>query len=216
MNLIVEKHPLLDLHAFVTQFPVGLGKIETPGEYQLLFADPNPAPSPIPVARNDEIKGWVRDLLRTDGFKPTGRNKPASEYLIKAAADQRLATINLAVDVCNIVSLFSGIPISVVDLDKTTAPLKVAIAEKNASYVFNPSGQTIDIGGLLCLFDSDGPCANAVKDSQRTKTDPQSKRVLTLVWGSNRCEPHNQAAVQWYQQLLQQVGGVIQGVAFDA
>ena len=28
--------------------------------------------------------------------------------------------------------------------------------------MFNASGQTIDVGGLLCLFDAEGPCANAV------------------------------------------------------
>jgi hypothetical protein len=39
---------------------------------------------------------------------------------------------------------------------------------ERSTYVFNQSGQTIDVAGLLCLFDSDGPCGNAVKDSQRT------------------------------------------------
>ena len=31
------------------------------------------------------------------------------------------------------------------------------------------SGQAIDVSGLLCLFDAEGPCANGVKDSQRFK-----------------------------------------------
>jgi len=48
---------------------------------------------------------------------------------------------------------------------KTRAPLRVGIATMGMSYVFNASGQTIDLAGLLCLFDADGPCANAVKDT---------------------------------------------------
>ena len=74
--------------------------------------------------------------------------------------------------------------ISVVDLDLTKAPLRVAVAPADAAYVFNSAGQTIDVGGLLCLLDAEGPCANAVKDSQRTKTHDGTRRTLSLVWGA--------------------------------
>ena len=40
----------------------------------------------------------VRDLLRAGGFKPAGRSKPASEYLVRAAGEGKLAGINLVVD----------------------------------------------------------------------------------------------------------------------
>ena len=129
------------------------------------------------------IRKDVRDVLRHGGYKPTGRGKPASEYLVKAAA-KGLRSINLAVDACNVVSLHSGLPISVVDLDRAAAPLSVAIADADASYVFNASGQEIRLGGLLCLHDAEGPCANAVKDSQRTKTHDGTTRTLSLVWGA--------------------------------
>src|SRR6185503_4009822 len=127
----------------------------------------------------------VRDLLRQHGYKPTGRGKPASEFLVGAASDAPLARINLAVDACNGVSLHSGLPISVVDLDRAREPLSIRVAEAGASYVFNASGQTIDLEGLLCLFDAEGPCANAVKDAQRTKTHGGTRRTLSIVWGTN-------------------------------
>ncbi len=45
-------------------------------------------------------------------------------------------------------------------------------------------GQTIDLSGLLCLFDAEGPCANPVKDAQRTKTSPATTQVRCVVWGT--------------------------------
>jgi DNA/RNA-binding domain of Phe-tRNA-synthetase-like protein len=145
-------------------------------------------------------------LLRHDGFKPTGRSKPASEYLLKAVRDNLLSSINLAVDACNVVSLHSGLPISVVDLDRTREPLRVGMAPAGASYVFNSSGQTIDLGGLLCLFDADGPCANAVKDAQRTKTTADTRQTLSLIWGTNVLPNRAAQAATWYRKLLEQQG----------
>ena len=175
--LTIDPHPLLDLHAFVTEFPRPLGETPTPPELFALLAEGAAAP----LHTDDGVREAVRSLLRHGGFKPTGRSKPASEYLLKAVRDQLLSSINLAVDACNIVSFHSGLPISVVDLDRTHEPLRVGIATMGMSYVFNASGQTIDLGGLLCLFDADGPCANAVKDAQRTKTDAATRRTLSLV-----------------------------------
>jgi hypothetical protein len=44
----------------------------------------------------------------------------------------------------------------VVDLDRATAPYRLGIATTDTSYVFNASGQVIDVGRLLCLFDDTG------------------------------------------------------------
>ena len=52
------------------------------------------------------------------------------------------------------------------------------------AYVSLASGQTIDLAGLLCLFDTEGPCGNAVKDAQRTKTTAETRRTLSLIWGT--------------------------------
>ena len=36
-----------------------------------------------PVTRSEELRAAVRDMLRQGGYKPTGRGKPASEYLVR-------------------------------------------------------------------------------------------------------------------------------------
>jgi len=159
--------------------------------------------------------GWlaVRDLLRRGGFKPTGRSKPASEYLLRAAGEGALGSINAAVDAGNVVSLHSGLPVSVVDLDRAQAPLRVGVAEEGARYVFNAGGQEIDLAGLLCLFDAQGPCANSVKDAQRTKTDAGTRRTLCLVWGTTALPGRAAQTVAWYRGLVDRLGARTEAVA---
>jgi DNA/RNA-binding domain of Phe-tRNA-synthetase-like protein len=167
------------------------------------------AKATAPLARSEELRTAVRDMLRQGGYKPTGRGKPASEYLVRTAEEGGIRSINLAVDACNAVSLHSGFPISVVDLKKTEAPLHIGIAPAATRYVFNASGQEMDVGGLLCLFDAQGACANAVKDSQRTKTDEQTVLTLSVIWGVAGYEPQLSSARGWYEELLLRAGATV-------
>jgi DNA/RNA-binding domain of Phe-tRNA-synthetase-like protein len=209
--LTVEAHPLLELGAFVTRFPSSLAELPAPDWLRGLLATGAAAP----LASDDAVRAAVRDVLRAFGYKPTGRGKPASEYLLRAASDGSLGSINAAVDACNAVSLHSGLPISVVDLDRARPPLRVAVAPKDASYVFNAAGQVIDVAGLPCLCDADGPCANAVKDAQRTKTDGTTRATLSLVWGARALGGRTAATVEWYRALLTRVGAVCEAVTID-
>ena len=206
--LSVDPHPLLQLRAFVTRFPRPLGEMPSPASLTSLLRLDVPAP----LQSDDAARSAVRDLLRHGGYKPTGRGKPASEYLVRAAGEGQLGSINLAVDACNVVSLHSGLPISVVDLDRAKAPLKVGLGQEEQTYVFNASGQVIDVAGLLCLFDAEGPCANAVKDAQRTKTHDGTTRTLSLVWGTSALDGRAARAAEWYQQLLREAGASIEEV----
>ncbi|HMB68433.1 MAG TPA: phenylalanine--tRNA ligase beta subunit-related protein, partial [bacterium] len=166
-----------------------------------------------PLSRAESVRTDVRDLLRHGGYKPTGRGKPASEYLVRAAGEGALRSINTAVDLCNAVSLHSGLPISVVDADLAEPPFRVGLADADASYVFNPSGQEIRLGGLLCLHDARGPCANAVKDSQRTKTREETQRVLSVIWGVASQEDAVRRAAVWYRELSLRAGARVDEIA---
>lgn len=208
--LAVAPHPLLRVYAFTTAFPAALGSLEAPpGMLGLLRDD---ASAGAPVRRDEAQRGAIRDLLRHGGYKPTGRGKPASEYLVRAAAEGALGPINLAVDACNAVSLHSGFPISVVSLDRARPPFSIAVAPAGSAYVFNASGQEIDIGGLLCLSDAEGPCANAVRDSQRTKTHAGTTATLSVIWGCAGFESPLDAASRWYRELLGDAGATTQAV----
>ncbi|MFY0583542.1 phenylalanine--tRNA ligase beta subunit-related protein [Cystobacter fuscus] len=201
-----DAHPLLEAVAFETRFPAPLSQLPSP-EWLVALLEPD---APAPLSADDAVRGAVRDLLRHGGYKPTGRGKPASEYLVRAAGEGALGTINAAVDACNAVSLHSGLPISVVDLERARPPLRVGLAPEGTSYVFNASGQSIDVGGLLCLFDAEGPCANAVKDSQRTKTHEGTRRTFTVLWGTRALPGRAERAFSWYRELLERLGAAVE------
>jgi DNA/RNA-binding domain of Phe-tRNA-synthetase-like protein len=198
-----DPHPLLELAAFTTTFLVPLGEVRTSDAVAALL---RPGAS-APMCTSDAVRGAVRDLLRHGGYKPTGRGKPSAEYLVRAVSEGALGAINAVVDTCNAVSFHSGLPISVVDLDRAVAPLRVAICPAGTRYVFNASGQEIDVSGLVCLYDASGPCANAVKDAQRTKTSASTSRTLTVVWGTSALAGRAVEAAAWYRALLAPMGG---------
>jgi DNA/RNA-binding domain of Phe-tRNA-synthetase-like protein len=137
----------------------------------------------------EATRAAVRDLLRRGGYKPTGRGKPASEYLAQAAARGEFPRISNAVDALNLVSLDRGLPISVIDLDLALADgvpgLVIRRGREDETYVFNAAGHSIDVAGLLSVAREAGRCiANAVKDSMDTKLRPESRSLLAVLWGT--------------------------------
>jgi DNA/RNA-binding domain of Phe-tRNA-synthetase-like protein len=197
-----DEHPLLRFAAFESELPAALGEMQSP----LWLAGLLAIAAEAPLRRDEGARQAIRDLLRHGGYKPTGRGKPSSEYLVRESEQGALPSINLAVDACNAVSLHSGLPISVVDLHRARPPHRIGLAGPGAKYVFNASGHEIDLEGLLCLFDGEGPCANAVKDSQRTKTHPGTRKTLSVVWGAKGHEERLERAVTWYQEVLGKAG----------
>jgi DNA/RNA-binding domain of Phe-tRNA-synthetase-like protein len=208
-QISVEPYPNLDVQGFVLEHSDANQNIEP---CKWLSLDPEiVAASPFDFHQDTELyestKSTVRDLLRHAGYKPTGRGKPASEYLVKAVSQGKLGRINPIVDTLNSVSLHSCLPISVVNLDSCVpfdnGELRIQPAPKNSEYVFNTSGQTMKLDGLLCLFDRLGPIANAVKDSQRTKTMELTSKSLVVIWGSNQIDGHTMRTNRWFQELVQ-------------
>ena len=193
--------PGLAVGLLAATYPAPLADVAAPELADALRLDAD-----APLERDDDVRAAVRDLLRRDGYKPTGRGKPASEYLVKAAEGGLLGPINAAVDACNVVSLHSGLPISVVDLDRARAPLSVGVGGEGDAYVFNASGQEIRLKGLIGLRDTDGFCANPVRDSQRTKTHGGTTRTLSVVWAPAALADRLATALDWYAGLVRQSG----------
>jgi DNA/RNA-binding domain of Phe-tRNA-synthetase-like protein len=207
-RIALPTHPLLDPGAFVTRLPVPVGELPPWGLSAIAEPPVERAGPPAPaLAVDDAVRTAVRALLRHGGFKPSGRSKPASEYLQAALAEARFPSINPLVDVCNLVSLRSGLPISVVDLDLVRGDLSIVVCADGTQYVFNPSGQTIDASGLLALADEDGAAGTPVKDAQRTKTHAGTRATVSIVWGTGALPGRTAATTAWYRALTEAVMG---------
>jgi len=211
MHFRLEPHPQLALVAFTTTLPGNLATLVSPPWLRTLLR----LEAAAPVQRSETVRAAVRDLLRQGGYKPTGRGKPAAEFLLREASTSGLRSINPAVDAGNAVSLHSGLPISVVDQEQLVLPLHVGLATAGARFVFNEAGQEIDVEGLLCLHDASGPCANAVKDAQRTKTHGATRCTLNLVWGAQAVRTELERAAAWYRELLARLDAATAPVRFE-
>ncbi len=144
--------------------------------------------SAAPSSEDERVRQAVRDLLRRGGYKPTGRGKPASEYLLRTAQEGAFPVIHPAVDAANLASLASLLPISLWDLDRAaTSRFVFRVGRPGEAYVFNAAGQTIELADLVvgCGVAADGseaPCLSPVKDSQTTKTTGATRRVAAVVY----------------------------------
>jgi DNA/RNA-binding domain of Phe-tRNA-synthetase-like protein len=126
-----------------------------------------------PEAISPARKAAVRDMLRYASYKPAGRAKPSSEYLLQSAQEASFPSVNFPVDAVNLVSLVTGYPISIVDLGKAGFEFLLRRGDEGEKYVFNSGGQEIELKDLLCLCRRSGdawiPTANPVRDSMATK-----------------------------------------------
>ena len=134
----------------------------------------------------EEVRSRVRGMLRFGKYRPSGRGKPASEFLLRAAVEGTFPLINGPVDVNNAISLQSGLPGSLFDGAVSGPHLRIRRGRPNESYVFNPSGQTIALEDLLlvCRPTVDGwmACGNPVKDSMETKIGPETRDVVAVLY----------------------------------
>jgi DNA/RNA-binding domain of Phe-tRNA-synthetase-like protein len=163
----------------------------------------------LPPAR----KSAVRQMLRFGNYKPSGRSKPSSEYLLAAALQDSFPLVNPPVDINNAVSLQSGYPASIFDLDRCGLSLLLRRGAETESYVFNPSGQSIQLRDLLCVCRREGdlwiPCGNPVKDSMATKTGEKTRKVVAVIYAPGADAPDDlEKAAARFASLLLSDGGV--------
>lgn len=171
----------------------------------------------------ETVRQAARDLLRNGRYKPTGRGKPASEYLLRAA--QRAADgarafprINGPVDACNYISLKYLVPISLWDLDRAgTARFVFRLGDSEEAYVFNSAGQVIALEDLVvgCRVTEHAaagePIVNPVKDSMATKTTPDTTRVAASIYAPLNAVPADalQAICVEFRELLAACGPAV-------
>jgi len=142
------------------------------------------------LPEEEAVRKGARDILRNGNYKPTGRAKPASEYLMRAAGEGNFPRINGPVDANNLVSLKHCVPVSLWDLDLAGShDFEFRLGSEGEAYVFNAAGQVLDLYDLLCgcglVPDGQGasqPIVTPIKDSVATKIKGSSTRVAGCVY----------------------------------
>ncbi len=113
--------------------------------------------------------------------------------------------VNDLVDIDNVVSLSSGLPISIFDVDRLGEPIRVRFGRIDERYQFNQSGQVMDLNGIpvICRAATDEPIGNAVKDSMLAKIGSGTTNVTAVLYGSTRLPAgHLEQAAEQMAELL--------------
>jgi DNA/RNA-binding domain of Phe-tRNA-synthetase-like protein len=155
-----------------------------------------------------ERKAAVRNMLRFRSYKPSGRSKPSSEYLLGAALEGNFPLVNGPVDINNSVSLEWGYPASIFDIELCGLELLLRRGAAGESYIFNPSGQSINLEDLLCICRVEEgnwkPCGNPVKDAMETKINEIARGVAAVIYAPAAEDRADlEAAAQRFAALLQ-------------
>ena len=209
-------HPTLEFDRSLAPCPVRVALIWAEGIAPPLAGDSPPA-FLTEAARRAGEKGealWpertrerVRNMLRHGRYKPSGRSKPASEFLLQAAANGAVPSVCAPVDVNNAVSLETGLPGSIFDADLSGEQLLLRRGLPSESYVFNTAGQSIDLEDLLVVCKNEGdrfiPCGNPVKDSMATKIQPSTTRLIAVLYApADEPEEKLSASATRFAELL--------------
>ncbi len=160
-----------------------------------------------------------RNMLRNGSYKPTGRGKPANEYLLKAALDSKFPKVNSLVDINNFISLKYSVPVSVWDTDlANTSSYEFRLGLEMENYIFNAASQTISLKDLIVgctLNETDGsrPIISPIKDSLQTKLQAQSTNIMGIIYYPLKAgsllhlESVAEEFLSWLQQLTEDQNG---------
>lgn len=162
---------------------------------QQIRADIAPMLAPGFIYPDSKQKG-IRSLLKITGFHPSGRSRPASEFLFKDINNRGCFNfINNVVDINNHLSLVSHLPISVFDLDKSGYQMSLRVGFDDESYVFNREGQTLSLKKLLVAARANADHAafgSPVKDSQATKVFEETTNIAAIIYTSSSLTPEDE------------------------
>ncbi|BDG61596.1 B3/B4 domain-containing protein [Caldinitratiruptor microaerophilus] len=127
------------------------------------------------------VAGWRR-VLKALGTDPA-RYRPSSEALLRRAVQGKpLPAVNAVVDVNNLVSLRSGLPIGLYDADRLQGPVLTFGAGRPGEVYLALSGREIETAGKPVLRDGAGVCGGPLTDSERTKVTEGTRRALMLLY----------------------------------
>lgn len=113
--------------------------------------------------------------------KDPARYRASSEALYRRVAQGKgLYRVNTVVDVNNLISLRTGVPIGTYDLDRLDGP--VVFRRAGAGETYHGIGRgPLNLEGLPVFADARGPFGSPTSDSERTMIGPETQEILMVL-----------------------------------
>jgi len=124
----------------------------------------------------------TRELYRRLGKDPSRYRGSPEALLRRARSGKALYRIHNVVDVINLVSLRTLLPIGLYDAAKLRPPLVLRRGAPGEAYD-GIGKEQLNLDGLPVLADAEGPFGSPTSDSRRTMVTEATAEVLAVVFG---------------------------------
>ncbi len=149
------------------------------GELKLRGEEILRLPEPRAVLESAQILA-TRAAYKALGKDPARYRGSAEALLRRVIAGKGLPQINAVVDVINLVSVESRLPVGLYDLAALSGD--VVFRAGRAGETYKGIGKyDLNLEGLPLFADATGPHGSATSDSERTMVTVSTKRVLALI-----------------------------------
>src|SRR5216683_1594864 len=163
-------------------------------------------PFPRGVLASPQVEA-TRLAYKALGKDPSRYRGSAEALLRRVVAGKGLPQINAVVDVINLVSVESRLPIGLYDLGHVTG--EILFRAGRAGETYKGIGKyDLNLEGLPIFCDAAGPHGSATSDSERTMVTAETTRVLAIIVSFEGPE----SLARWTQRL----GALLQQYAVGA
>ena len=147
---------------------------------------------------NSSVMEATRKGYKALGKDPARYRGSAEALLRRVIAGKGLPRINAVVDVINLVSMESRLPIGLYDLAHVSGDIVFRAGRTGESYK-GIGKYDLNLEGLPLFADAIGPHGSATSDSERTMVTNATKHILAIIVGFAGAE----ALEKWCQRMME-------------
>jgi len=136
-------------------------------------------PFPRGVLESTQVE-TTRKAYRALGKDPARYRNSAEALLRRVVAGKGLPEINAVVDVINLVSVESRLPVGLYDLGHVVGDITFRAGREGETYK-GIGKYDLNLEGLPLFADTVGPHGSATSDSERTMVTAATKQVLAVI-----------------------------------
>lgn len=173
------KCPRTALACVTARVQPGVSPVPLLGEMNHRELEIQELPFPRGVLESPQVEA-VRKAYKSLGKDPSRYRGSAEALLRRIVAGKGFPQINAVVDVINLVSVESRLPIGLYDLGHVTG--EIVFRAGRAGETYKGIGKyDLNLEGIPLFADNAGPHGSATSDSERTMVTAATKEILAVI-----------------------------------
>jgi DNA/RNA-binding domain of Phe-tRNA-synthetase-like protein len=173
------KCPRTTLACVTARVQPGASPVALLGEMNQRELEIQELPFPRGVLESPQVE-TVRKAYKSLGKDPARYRGSAEALLRRIVAGKGFPQINAVVDVINLVSVESRLPVGLYDLGHVTGEIVFRAGRTGETYK-GIGKYDLNLEGLPVFADNAGPHGSATSDSERTMVTAETKQILAVI-----------------------------------